>query len=147
MLKHRRKVGLQVVELGGYRVEAAFHRVHAPDEVTFRRDGLLRRGRLPSTQYGVEMVWMPTERGGQSFQCARTPLAIDGIALNFTNNRRRNLRPFYEFALIPAQLSQAVVNGPRDRIPVVRHATETSGLTAASGRISEQASALRPQFR
>src|SRR5215471_20692435 len=111
MLKHRINVGFQVIKKLRHVDEALFDRIQ-PGQHHFTTSGnRLRCWYRTAIEHSVKVLAVPAESHRQRFQGPGATTALNGVPLNFPDNRRRHVRTFREFTLTPAKFSNALVDG------------------------------------
>jgi hypothetical protein len=122
MLNHRSETSLNVAENLRDLVQASFNCA----EPRRRRlaaavDCLTWCWQPAAPEHRVKVLRFPAERYRQRFQGPRATAALNGVALNFPNDRGRHMRAFRKFALTPSKLSHAFIDGLSDGCPILRH--------------------------
>jgi hypothetical protein len=148
MLKHRFHISFQVIENPRHMVQAPLDRIQ-PGQQHFATDGnSLFCWHRAAIEHRIKVLRVPAKRHRQRFQRASATATLNGVPLDFPDNRRRHMRALRKFALTPSKLSYALVDGFGNRRPILRHSilrrshlgAEISGPSAFCGR-------SRPSFR
>ena len=122
MLNHRGEIGSQVDKKLSNLVQSPLDRVQArPRRLGTCCDWLASGRRTAPREHVVKVLRRPAERHGQRFQSSRATVALNGVTLNFPDDRRRHVRAFRKFALAPSKLIHTLVNGFGDGRPIFRH--------------------------
>jgi hypothetical protein len=64
---------------------------------------------------------MPLQRHGESFESARIPAPMNTVLLNLAHDCGRDAGPFGQLLLAETENSDAGIDFPRDRRPVLGH--------------------------
>jgi len=76
---------------------------------------------LMALQYRIKIGRGPTESDGQRLQGPWTAAALHSMPMNFPHRCQRYMRTIGKFALLQPKLAQALIDGPGNRHPIVRH--------------------------
>ncbi len=122
IFKHLVHIGFQVVEYARHMGQTPFKCIHAGKQYFVTWRGRLFGGRhWAPIKDRVKVLRVPAKRHRKGFQGAPTAAALNGVALNFPDDRRRDMRALGKFALTPSKLSYALIDGFGDRRPILRH--------------------------
>jgi hypothetical protein len=102
-------------------VQTTFDRTQARRMALGNSPGRFVCRRWPvASKHFVQVLGLPAESDRQRFQSSRAAVPLDGMALDFADNRGRHMGALREFALTPRQ-SSAVVFTRSDGDPLDRH--------------------------
>jgi hypothetical protein len=121
MLNHRGEIALQPGEKLGNLVQSPFNCFQAHPRCPISSCGLLASSRQATSKDAVEILRRPAKCHRQRFQSSRATATLDGMALNFPDDRWRHMRALREFALAPSKLIYALIDGVGNRRPILRH--------------------------
>jgi hypothetical protein len=121
-LNHRGEISLNVSQNLSDPGQVPFYCIEARRRRFAASVGWLTRPRQPAApEHRIKVLRFPTKCYRQRFQCSRATAALNGVTLNFPDDRGRHMRAFRKFTLTPSKLSHALIDGLSDGRPILRH--------------------------